>query len=447
MFRLIRQFRNLFLSMMMMLSLLAIGSSGQSVPVQAGAVLTLDEAVRLALGQASLFEQAKLNERIAAEDVKQARAAFLPRVVSPLSIVYTTPSSAEPLPGSARVPSFIAANAVGEYQALAGMAGELDVAGRLRAGLKRSRALLEAAHAGTEVARRDLVQAVTENYYGLALATARRRVAEQALAAAEEFERITGLLVNGGEVAQVDLIRARLQTASRRDEMEQARANEAAVADILRSLTGQDFDASIQVIDLLTMVPEQKEIDRYAVTSITTRPEFSQFDAVRRAAEQEISLARSDRRPQLVYSINGGFDSDTVRSAMIREHLGGVLSLGLTIPIFDWGSSKSRERQARLRIQSVETDRALSRRIFTQQFNTSHSQAVSAMVRYRIVNSSIADAEKNVTTSIARYRAGEASIIEVTDAQGTLASQRAALAQALYDFQVSAARLKTAAGQ
>ena len=447
MFRLIRQFRNLFLSMMMMLPLLAIGSSGQSVPVQAGAVLTLDEAVRLALGQASLFEQAKLNERIAAEDVKQARAAFLPRVVSPLSIVYTTPSSAEPLPGSARVPSFIAANAVGEYQALAGMAGELDVAGRLRAGLKRSRALLEAAHAGTEVARRDLVQAVTENYYGLALATARRRVAEQALAAAEEFERITGLLVNGGEVAQVDLIRARLQTASRRDEMEQARANEAAVADILRSLTGQDFDASIQVIDLLTMVPEQKEIDRYAVTSITTRPEFSQFDAVRRAAEQEISLARSDRRPQLVYSINGGFDSDTVRSAMIREHLGGVLSLGLTIPIFDWGSSKSRERQARLRIQSVETDRALSRRIFTQQFNTSHSQAVSAMVRYRIVNSSIADAEKNVTTSIARYRAGEASIIEVTDAQGTLASQRAALAQALFDFQVSAARLKTAAGQ
>ena len=446
MFRLIRQFRNLFLSMMM-LSLLAIGSSGQSVPAQAGAVLTLDEAVRLALGQASLYEQARLNERIAAEDVKQARAAFLPRVVSPLSIVYTTPSSAEPLPGSARVPSFIAANAVGEYQALAGMAGELDVAGRLRAGLKRSRALLEAAHAGTEVARRDLVQAVTENYYGLALATARRRVAEQALAAAEEFERITGLLVNGGEVAQVDLIRARLQTASRRDEVEQARANEAAVADILRSLTGQDFDASIQVIDLLTMVPEQKEIDRYAVTSITTRPEFSQFDAVRRAAEQEISLARSDRRPQLVYSINGGFDSDTVRSAMIREHLGGVLSLGLTIPIFDWGSSKSRERQARLRIQSVETDRALSRRIFTQQFNTSHSQAVSAMVRYRIVNSSIADAEKNVTTSIARYRAGEASIIEVTDAQGTLASQRAALAQSLYDFQVSAARLKTAAGQ
>lgn len=419
-------------------AVLAIAVAGQGGP----AVLTLDEAVRLALGQASLYEQAKLNERIAAEDVRQAQASFLPRVVSPLSIVYTTPSS-----GATKEPSFIAANAVGEYLGLAGVAGELDVVGRLRAGLRRSRALLEAAHAGTEVARRDLVQAVTENYYGLALAAARRRAAGQALAAAEEFERITGLLVDGGEVAQIDLLRARLQTASRRDEMEQARGNEAAAADLLRSIIGYDFNTAISVIDLLTMVPDQKEIDRYAMATIATRPEFAQFDALRRAAEQEIGLARSDRRPQLVYSINGGFDSDTVRSAMIREHLGGVLSIGLTIPIFDWGSSKSRERQARLRIQSVETDRALSRRVFAQQFNTAHSQAVSAMIRYRIVSSSIADAEKNVATSIARYRAGEASIIEVTDAQSTLASQRAALAQALFDFQVSAARLKTAAGQ
>ncbi len=132
---------------------------------------------------------------------------------------------------------------------------------------------------------------------------------------------------------------------------------------------------------------------------------------------------------------------------MIRQHLGGVLSIGVTIPIFDWGISKSRERQARFRIQSVETDRSLSKRNFTQQFNTARSQAMSAITRFRIVSTSITDAERNVATSIARYRAGEASIIEVTDAQSTLASQRAALAQALFDYQVSSARLRQAAGQ
>src|SRR6266568_386693 len=43
--------------------------------------LTLDEALRLANVQSSIYQQAALNERIAAEDVKQAQAAFLPRVM------------------------------------------------------------------------------------------------------------------------------------------------------------------------------------------------------------------------------------------------------------------------------------------------------------------------------------------------------------------------------
>src|SRR5438552_1946671 len=54
--------------------------------------LTLDEALRLANAQASSFVTAGLNERIAAEDVKQAQAAFLPKVTAPLSYIYTTPA-------------------------------------------------------------------------------------------------------------------------------------------------------------------------------------------------------------------------------------------------------------------------------------------------------------------------------------------------------------------
>ncbi len=108
------------------------------------------------------------------------------------------------------------------------------------------------------------------------------------------------------------VLRARLQTATRRDEMEQARTNEAAATDILRFIIGYDINAPIAVIDLMTTIPEPKDIDRYAAATITTRPEFVQFDFLHRAAEQEISLARADRRPQLVYSINGGFDSDTI---------------------------------------------------------------------------------------------------------------------------------------
>jgi len=49
--------------------------------------------------------------------------------------------------------------------------------------------------------------------------------------------------------------------------------------------------------------------------------------------------------------------------------------------------------------------------------------------------------------SIARYRAGEAQIIEVTDAQTMLVTQRAALYQALFDYQTALGRLRQATGQ
>jgi outer membrane protein TolC len=56
-------------------------------------------------------------------------------------------------------------------------------------------------------------------------------------------------------------------------------------------------------------------------------------------------------------------------------------------------------------------------------------------------------AQDNVSASIARYRAGEAQIVEVTDAQTTLVEQRNALYQALFDYKTALALLKQATGR
>src|SRR5262245_55665205 len=114
--------------------------------------LTLDEAVRLALAQPSKFQQNQLNELIAAEDVRQARLSFLPRFVSSLTPAFNSPllgSTAAIAPGRFRIRSaselagysFVSANAVTEYGAIAGVAGNLELPGRLSARLRRNVAL------------------------------------------------------------------------------------------------------------------------------------------------------------------------------------------------------------------------------------------------------------------------------------------------------------------
>ncbi len=410
--------------------------------------LTLDEAIRLALAQASTFEQAGINERIAAEDVRQARAAFLPRLSVAPGVVYTSPAiGASTPPGTSRVPSFLGANAITEYQGLVNVSGELDASGRLRATLRRNQALLEAARAGTDVARASLILATSDAYFGLAFATSNRRAAEQNLTDAGEFERITDLLLQGGEVAPVDATRARLQTTARRDELEQARANETVAADSLRVLVGYDFNTPVAATDLLLETPQTGDIERFTDAAIARRPEFAQFAAERRAAEQDIRTARAERRPQFTYSINGGFISDSLRPPTIREHTGASATVGVSVPLFDGGASRSREHQARLRAQAAESARVVAARGFAQQFFTAHAQALSAVTRVRLATAGITDAESNVAASLARYRAGEAGIIEVTDAQNMLNARRTALYQAIFDYQSARARLLQATGQ
>ena len=443
------RFKRIILAMALIIAAANIASPQQPTPPapqspgQAARPLALGDAVNLAIAQASNFQQARLAEQIAAEDVRQARLAFLPRVAGTFTYTYNSPA----IGVSPREMSFISADAIHHTEALAGVTGDLDVGGRLRATLRRSVALLEAAHAGTEVARRALVQGVNEAYYGLALAAARRRSAELTVVAAEEFESATKLLLDAGEVAEVDLTRARLQTATRRDELEQARVAESVAADSLRVLVGYDFTAPIATTDLTIAIPDVSELDRFTAQTIASRPEFIQFEAERRAAEQEAKIAHADRLPQVSYSLNGGFDTDSLRPPPLKMHTGVLASISVTIPIFDWGASRSRERQAQLRARTVEQERQLALRNFAQQFYTARAQALSAASRVRLLQVSVADAERNLQTSIARYRAGEAPILEVTDAATTLAAQRASLFQALFDYQIARARLAQAAGQ
>jgi len=418
--------------------------------------LTRDDAVKLALEQASAYQQARFDELIASEDVKQAHIAFLPKFTLPVAVNYNTPIIGTPAPGevvagqangSGQVPSFIAQNAVTEFLAGPSVSGNIDLSGSLRATLRRERALLAAAHAGTEAARLTLIQAAEEAYFNLSLAAARRNSAALNLAAAQDFERITNLLYNGGEVASVDVTRARLQSTQRRDELEQARAAEAAAGDALKAMIGYDMTAPVAAVDLLIELPAQDEINAFTPAMIGDRPELAQFEAQRQAAEQDANIARAERRPQLSFTVTGGFDTDSVLAARLREHTGVLAEVSLNIPIFDWGASRSRERQANLKVQSIDSQRTQTTRQFNQQFYAAKAQAESAAARIQITRAGLADAEQNVTTSVARYRAGEAPILEVTDAQTTLAAARAAVSQAIFDYQVALSRLRQATGK
>ncbi|MCA1555691.1 MAG: TolC family protein, partial [Acidobacteria bacterium] len=166
--------------------------------------LTVDEAVTLALANASVYQQSRLDEESAREDVKQARAAFLPQFSIPLGYLGTTPSQVR-APGEPLTFSFVSASAINETIAFLNATGPVDLSGKLRAALRRSRALLAATHAGTLMAQRELTLATVDAYYGLVLARQKRRLADETLALAEAFVNLAVRLQARGEGEEADI--------------------------------------------------------------------------------------------------------------------------------------------------------------------------------------------------------------------------------------------------
>jgi len=416
-----------------LLLLLTAASASAQTP------MTIENATQAALRQANAYQQALIDEQSAAFDLTQARGALLPRLRSSSTATYNKPLH----PGTAD-PSFIAQNAEREYQELLGFEGSLDLG--MRASVARGRALLAAAHAGTEIARRALVRGVREAYFGLGLATAKRSSAEGTLKAAEEFERVTSLQHSGGELAEVDVIRARLQTAQRRDDVEQARLQESQALAAIRVLTGVRAPEPLTVSEL-TPQPAAADIERFTSDMVARRPELAQAENQLRAARSDIGVARAGRLPSLTYAIDEGFDSPSLHPSDIREHRGYLATATLDIPIFDWGIGRARQRQAELKAQAAENQLVITRREVEQEFAAAHDEALTAIRRVDNARTAVVDAQRNADISIARYRAGEAPILEVTDALTTLAQQRTNYQQALFDFEIARAHLQEAAGE
>jgi outer membrane protein TolC len=189
------------------------------------------------------------------------------------------------------------------------------------------------------------------------------------------------------------------------------------------------------------------DIERFTSAMVAQRPELTQAEQQLRAARSDIGVARAGRLPTLIYAVDEGFDSPSLHTTDIRLHRGYLATATLNIPIFDWGIGRAKQRQAELQAQAAQNRLNITRRDIELQFAAARDEALTAIRRVDNARAAVADARRNLDISIARYRAGEAPILEVTDSLTTLAQQRTNYQQALFDFEIARARLQEAAGE
>lgn len=417
---------------------LLAATSACAAAQQLSQALTLQDCVRLAESVPSQVSVARLERDIAAREVTQARAAFLPQSRLDSGFTYNSP-----LLYNRETFSFLPLNGIREYASLFTVTQEFDTSGRLRADMSRARATQEIAATSVALSQRDLRRAVTSAYYRALLTRRLIRVVDEVLAESLSFEKRARLLFEGGEAAQADVVKASAQVAF----LQQARS----VAELEAKLANQELAAfwttevadTLSLAELLEEVPPAPEADDSRPAPFLKRLEFSLFDAQRSAFQADMRRARSGLLPQMGVVFQYGIDSTAVR---INDR-GYAAFVNLTIPIFDWKKAYGAMQQARLRTQQVDINRAISERTFSREYQSALARVKTLYEQIELTRRQAKLAEDDLRLSRIRYEGGEGSALDVVTAQNQLAQARSNYYTTMANYLNARAELEVASGK
>ena len=163
----------------------------------------------------------------------------------------------------------------------------------------------------------------------------------------------------------------------------------------------------------------------------------------------EIKSARAALLPSVSFDYFYGMNANNFgihdREGLLN--LGSVAQVQMTIPIWNWGATQSRIKQAELRRQQARNDLTLAQRQLLASLNAFYLEAQSSSLQIATLRRSLELSNSSLRLSVLRYQAGEISVLEVVDAQSTVVLARNAYADGVVRYRVSLANLQTLTGE
>jgi outer membrane protein TolC len=167
-----------------------------------------------------------------------------------------------------------------------------------------------------------------------------------------------------------------------------------------------------------------------------------------RAAGSEVAFARAGYFPSLALDYWYGIDATkfAVNDPKRLSNLGSSAAVTLNIPIWNWGATQSRVKQAELRHTQVKRELSLAQRKLLAEMQSLYAEAETALNELAGLNRSAALAADGLRLTMLRYTGGEATILEVVDAQNTSVQANTAYQDGAVRYRVALANLQTLTG-
>ena len=432
------------------------GAAGEAPPAAEvlGRVLTVTEAVEIALAtqpdiRARLFDYAAARQR-----VTQALAPLLPQVTARVgaSKGLLTTAATERSVNTIREFGVTTSGPVVEtvtttrtgfgdtLTAQVSLAQLLFDFGKNLAATEAARKLAAVAHEDIELQRQLVALAAKEAYNNLVLARRLIAVRQRALDRAETYVRVSRRAADAGVRAEADVARAELDLATFGVDLVRARSAEDSARAALNTAMGIRVTTPTQVRDDLSDQPVTLDRDRLFADALRQRPEHRQAQLRMEAAA---ALHRQATR-SFFPDVSGSY---TYGGAQSRLEENWTVGLSLTWSLFDGGSRFARLQETEANVEAARARAQASELSILNDVEQAVVAVGGTQQRIEAARRATAAAERNLRFADRRYRSGIGTVLDVADAQAALTDAEAVEIQALADFQLAGYQLDRAVGQ
>ena len=437
--------------------LLAVVSASCRAPneqatAQPPAVITLEEAIHRAQSSAANYAAAVAAGQSARLDRNIAYAGLLPSMTYNNSALYTEPqrpySRSSAAPGSSEpLPVYIANNAPREYVSQGTVSETIGLASIASA--QRAAALAAQAAAEQEIARRGLVSAVVSLFYGSLAADHKLAVAQRAGHEAADFTKLTGQREQARESAHADVVKAQLEEQSRGRELGDARVEAEKARLELGVLLFSDprTPYTLSAPDSAPVLASREDIDTAAGKN---NAELKSAMEALRASNADVLAARASYLPDLGFEYTYGIDAPQYATTGPGpdhvNNLGYSATVTLNIPIWDWLNTERRVKQSEIRRQSTQLALTAKQRQLIAKLDEAYSEAAMARDQLASLDLSVNTAAESLRLTKLAYQGGEATALEVVDAQGAYVATQNAREDGRVRYESALADLQTLTG-
>lgn len=418
---------------------LAVGVGGRA-QAPAPIHLTLQDALQRARQYSQQVYTANIAAQLAHEDAVQAKAALLPTVTGFSQFIYTQPNGT---PSGVFVPN----DGPHIYAEQAQVHGDIINLSK-RADYRRAMAAEAVARAKADLAARGLIATVVQNYYGMVVAQRKIANAQQSLTEAQQLMDITQKLEAGGEVSHYDVVKAQIQLETRQRESQDAQLAYDKARLGFGVLLFPNFGQEFTVADDLATAPALPAFPEIQALASRNSPDIRAAQATVQQQTHTLTSARAAILPSLSFDYFFGIVANQValHNSEGNNLLGSSAQAQLNIPVWNWGANRSKIKQAELQVQLAKNDLSFTQRQLLAELNQFYQEAQLASSQVASLQHTMDLSAEGLRLTILRYQAGEATILEVADAQSTLVQARNAYLDGLVRYRLGIGNLQTLTG-